>query len=154
MTIRRASRLDARELAGMRWDFKSEDAELDPGQREWFLDRQLTWFTDALDGDWAAWVAEIDGRLRGQVWVRLVHKVPSPAPGPTEIGYVTNFWVTPPLRGQGIGKELLAAMIHWAERMPLEALVVWPSDNWVPDYEQAGFRSDRVLQLPLRLPES
>lgn len=149
MKIRRATRYDARDLAGLRWDFKAEAADLDPEDRERFLDRQLTWFADALAGEWVAFVAEDDARLIGQVFVRVVDKVPSPAPGPTAIGYVTNFWVRPDRRGQGIGGALLDAVRSWADTMPLEALVVWPSDNWVPDYEQAGFHSDAVLQLPL-----
>ena len=37
-------------------------------------------------------------------------EVPSPVPAPTAIGYVTNFWVMPAERSQGVGAELLAAM--------------------------------------------
>lgn len=148
-TIRKAERSDARELAGLRWDATAEGGDLDPGDREQFMDRQLSWFLDALAGDWVAFVAEADGRLVGQLFVQECHEVPSPTPGPTAIGYVTNFWVRPDLRGRGIGRRLLAEMRTWADSRPLEALVVWPTENWVPDYEHAGFRSDRVLQLPL-----
>lgn len=149
-TVRRATRADARALAGMRWDFKAEDGDLDPAGREAFLDRQLTWFTDALESDWRVWVAEREGRLVGQVFLRVVGKVPSPVPGAAELGYVTNFWVAPALRGRGIGTALLEALREWARKVPLDTLVVWPSEAAVPHYERAGFRAGEVLQLPIR----
>jgi len=49
VTVRRATRDDARELAGRRWDFRAEDHDLGAETREPFLDRQLTWFAEALE---------------------------------------------------------------------------------------------------------
>jgi len=52
------------------------------------------------------------GQLRGvhAIQRHVVDKVPSPVPAPTVIRYVTNFWVMPAERSQGVGTELLAAM--------------------------------------------
>lgn len=147
VVVRQAEPGDARELAGIRWDVKADGADLDRATREAFIDRQTTWFTLAMAGDWTVFVAQDGLDLCGQVLVRVVDKAPSPLPGATVIGYVTNFCVTPPRRDEGIDGRLLDAMRSWAERVPLEALVVWASDESVPDYERAGFRGDEVLQL-------
>jgi GNAT superfamily N-acetyltransferase len=62
---------------------------------------------------------------------------------------VTNFYVVPEHRGAGIGGRLLDATTAWAGRRRLDALVVWPSDASVADYERVGFSAGQVLQLPL-----
>ena len=110
MVVREAVATDARRLAGMRWDVKAEDGGLDPETREAWVDRHTTWFKDAVTGDWQVFVAEDGLRLCGHVFVRVVDKAPSPQPGATAIGYVTNFYVVPDRRGAGIGDRLLDAM--------------------------------------------
>ncbi|QNN52934.1 GNAT family N-acetyltransferase [Nocardioides mesophilus] len=149
VTIRRAVRSDARELAGMRWDRAAEDQPLDPDDRETFLDRQLTWFAEALENGWVAWVLEQDNRLCGQVFVNVVDTVPSPVPGPAGVGYVTNLWVAPGLRGQRRGAELLEAAREWAVTVPLASLVVRPSAEATALFTGAGFRDGGMLHLPL-----
>jgi len=148
--IRGAVASDARQLAALRWDLHAEDIPLDPSRREPFIDRHTRWFADALKGDWVAWVAEDSGRLYGHVFVRRVDRVPSPRDGASAIGYVTNFWVIPSMRKQGIGGELLRQMRAWAEGVPLAALVVWPSDASLRNYEDVGFTAGEVLQLPIK----
>ena len=149
VVVREAVATDARRLAGMRWDVKAEDGGLDPENREAWVDRHTTWFKDAVTGEWQVFVAEDGLRLCGHVFVRVVDKAPSPQPGATAIGYVTNFYVVPDRRGAGIGDRLLDAMTTWAGLKALDALVVWPSDESVANYERAGFSGGEVLQLPV-----
>ena len=149
VVVREAVATDARRLAGMRWDVKAEEGGLDPGTREAWVDRHTTWFKDAVAGEWQVFVAEDGLQLYGHVFVRVVDKAPSPQPGPTAIGYVTNFYVVPERRGAGIGGRLLDATTAWAGGERLDALVVWPSDASVADYERVGFSAGQVLQLPL-----
>jgi GNAT superfamily N-acetyltransferase len=149
VVLREAVATDARRLAGMRWDVKAEDGGLDPETREGWVDRHTTWFKDAVTGDWQVFVAEDGLRLCGHVFVRVVAKAPSPRPGATAIGYVTNFYVVPDRRGAGIGDRLLQAMTAWAGRGDLDVLVVWPSDESVAHYERVGFSGGEVLQLPV-----
>jgi ribosomal protein S18 acetylase RimI-like enzyme len=149
VVVREAVATDARRLAGMRWDVMAEDGGLDPETREAWVDRHTTWFKDAVTGDWQVFVAEDGLRLCGHVFVRVVDKAPSPQPGATAIGYVTNFYVVADRRGAGIGDRLLEAMTAWAGRGELDVLVVWPSDASVAHYERVGFSGGEVLQLPL-----
>jgi ribosomal protein S18 acetylase RimI-like enzyme len=152
--VREAVATDARRLAGMRWDVEAEDGGLDPESREAWVDRHTTWFKDAVTGEWQVFVAEDGLRLCGHVFVRVVDKAPSPRPGATAIGYVTNFYVVPERRGQGIGDRLLEAMTAWADRGELDVLVVWPSDESVAHYERVGFSGGEVLQLPVSRAEA
>ena len=147
--VRAAVATDARRLAAMRWDLKADDGGLDAETREAWVDRHTTWFKDAVSGDWQVFVAEEGLRLCGHVFVRVVDQAPSPQPGPTAIGYVTNFYVLPGRRGVGIGGRLLEAMTAWAGRRALDTLVVWPSDEAVAAYERVGFSGGEVLQLPV-----
>lgn len=149
VVVREAVGTDARRLAGMRWDVKAEEGGLDPATREAWVDRHTTWFKDAVAGDWQVFVAEDGLQLCGHVFVRVVDKAPSPQPGATAIGYLTNFYVVAERRGAGIGGRLLDAITAWAGRKRLDALVVWPSDASVADYERVGFTAGQVLQLPL-----
>jgi len=102
VVVREAVATDARRLAGMRWDVKAEEGGLDPGTREAWVDRHTTWFKDAVAGEWQVFVAEDGLQLYGHVFVRVVDKAPSPQPGPTAIGYVTNFYVVPEHWGTGV----------------------------------------------------
>ncbi len=149
VVVRRAVRFDARELAGMRWDRTAEETDLDPQDREDFLDRRVTWFADALEDGWAVWVAEEDGRLRGQVFLRVVQKVPSPVNPHGALGYLSNLWVAPELRRRGLAGRLLEAAREWAQFEPLDLLVVWPTPQTQALLDQAGFRGSDVLHLPL-----
>src|SRR5262245_30879416 len=57
-------------------------------------------------------------------------------------GRVGGTWVTPSHRRQGIGKELLAAVISWAQEQRLERLRLWAPAASTPAlalYRQAGF---------------
>ena len=149
--IRRAMFADAAELARLRWDFSPDEvaaggqpyAEFAAGFAE-FLRAALA------DGGWTVWVAERDGRLVANVYVRLVPKVPRPGRFGQVYGYVTNVYAEPDARNQGIGSALLRAVIAWARERRLEFLIVWPAEESVRFYERAGFRrSEDALELHL-----
>jgi GNAT superfamily N-acetyltransferase len=53
-------------------------------------------------------------------------------------GYLTNCYVLPPYRKEGVGSGLLDAVKGWAEAQRLELLVVWPSERSYPFYERSG----------------
>jgi ribosomal protein S18 acetylase RimI-like enzyme len=144
--IRRATLDDAEALARLRWDFRVEQGT--PASRTFdaFAEEFRGFAADALaDGTlWRAWVAEVAGRLVGCVWLQFVEKIPHPGRGRGErpIAYVTNVYVEPTLRDQGLGARLLGvAMAEAREREAAEA-VVWPTPRSVSFYRRAGFGAE------------
>ncbi len=146
MRLRSATSDDADELARLRWDFRVEQETPVARSFEDFVEEFRAFAASVLaDGTpWQAWVAEDEGRLVGCAWIQLVEKVPHPSRGRWErpIAYVTNVYVEPALRDEGLGARLLdAAMAHAREHEAAEA-VVWPTPRSVTFYRRAGFGSE------------
>jgi N-acetylglutamate synthase-like GNAT family acetyltransferase len=144
--IRRATPGDADELARLRWDFRVEHGTRVSPTFEAFAEEFRAFTTDVLaDGTrWRAWVAQDEGRLVGCAWLQIVEKVPHPSRGRWErpIAYVTNVYVEPALRDEGLGTRLLdAAITHAREHEAAEA-VVWPTPRSASFYRRAGFGSE------------
>lgn len=139
VTVRRAEPRDARGLARLRWQFRPEDQtgrSLDQFSREF-----EEWLVAALASDWMAAVADAgSGTLVGCVFLRSVSKVPNPGARDRAWGYVTNSYVAPGYRGQGIGGRLLDVVIAAARERSHEFLIVWPAEEAVSLYARAGFR--------------
>jgi len=146
--IRRAVADDALLLARMRFEFKREDTDGTPAPvaEAVFVDAAGPWLRERLENEsWLAWVAEADGQVCGQVFLQVIEKVPDPYPGPTVLGYVTNFYVTPAHRGQGLGRLLLDALNTHTRAENFDTLVVWPSERSAPLYERTGFATPQEL---------
>ena len=78
------------------------------------------------------------------MWLQFVEKIPHPSRDRWErpIAYVTNVYVEPSLRDEGLGGRLLdAAMTYAREREAAEA-VVWPTPRSVSFYRRAGFGAE------------
>ena len=114
MRLRSATSDDADELARLRWDFRVEQGTPVARSFEDFVEEFRAFAATVLaDGTpWQAWVAEDEGRLVGCAWLQLVEKVPHPSRGRWErpIAYVTNVYVEPSLRDEGLGARLLDAL--------------------------------------------
>jgi ribosomal protein S18 acetylase RimI-like enzyme len=141
--IRRATGDDAGELARLRWDFRVEQGT--PASRTFdaFADEFRAFASDVLaDGTpWQAWVAEDEERLVGCVWLQFVEKIPHPSRVRWErpITYVTNVYVEPALRDEGLGARLLDAAMAYAREHEAAEAVVWPTPRSVSFYRRAGF---------------
>jgi GNAT superfamily N-acetyltransferase len=151
--IRRAVPDDASALAELRFAFKQEDNESTPPPMPTatFTDVAEPWLRERLEnGTWLAWLAEVDTQICGHVFLHLIEKLPDPYPGPALLGYVTNFYVTPPHRAQGLGRQLLDALHTYASANQLDTLIVWPSERSAPLYNRAGFtQPHELLELPV-----
>ena len=90
-------------------------------------------------GRWVVWIAEVDGAIVSHAFVGTIEKIPRPVAGHRAIGYLTNVYTRPALRGRGIGGLVLDAVTGWALESDLELLVVWPSDASVQHYGRHGF---------------
>jgi GNAT superfamily N-acetyltransferase len=152
MLYRLATNSDLLELAGMRWDLRTEVHPAPAGAtREDFIPACLEFLREALaNGRWAVWVAEEDGQLVSQIYVQRIRKIPRPGKLLAEFGYVTNVYTRPAYRDRGVGAALLAQVKQWAQREKLEMLILWPSQRAVPFYLRAGFSpSPEALECPI-----
>jgi ribosomal protein S18 acetylase RimI-like enzyme len=152
--IRAATPDDADELARLRWDFRIEHGTPVDRSFDDFVHEFRGFATDVLaDGSpWRAWVADDGDRLVGCVWFQLVEKVPHPSRRRWErpIGYVTNVYVQPALRNEGLGGRLMDEALGFAREREVAEVVVWPSARSVSFYRRAGFgREDAPLLLDL-----
>lgn len=139
VTVRRAEPKDASELARLRWEFRPEDQ---PNQGLDEFSREFEhWFAEASVSDWMAAVADDGGgALVGCAFLRSVGKVPNPGRRDRAWGYVTNSYVAPAHRRQGVGGRLLELVIAAARERGHEFLIVWPSEEALSFYARAGFK--------------
>ena len=138
---RPATEQDLPAVADLRWRLQTYDPSIwdEPARLGFVEDFVSLARADPRASDSFHWVASEDGRLVGAMTVILVRKVPKPSELDKRWGYLTNCYVLPEKRDQGVGASLLAAIKSWATEVGLEMLVVWPSERAYPFYERAGF---------------
>ncbi len=145
--IRRATPDDAPVLAELRWEFRA--GRVAPVEdHDAFIERCTVWMRRELaDSAWRAWVAIQDGRIVGQVWTDLIHKVPNPVGERERHAYLSNLYVQPSARG-GVGTALLEAALDWARANGIDRVVLWPSQRSVTLYRRHQFARDAdVMEL-------
>lgn len=153
ITLRQAELRDVAQLARLRWEFSSDEVRDSRQNFPQFLGGFTEFLNDALSGgEWYIWVAERDGKIIANIYVRIIPKVPRPGRFLAKHGYVTNVYVTPAERNTGIGSELLKQVIEWALERKLESLFLWPSEASTKFYQRHGFtRSTDVMELHIEL---
>jgi GNAT superfamily N-acetyltransferase len=82
-----------------------------------------------------------DGKqLLGHVCVQLFEKIPNPVKDEPELhAYVTNFYVVPEMRDQGLGKRLLKKALSWGRCRGTDAVILWASPTSKSLYRRCGF---------------
>jgi GNAT superfamily N-acetyltransferase len=138
--VRQGTLEDAPELARLRWRFRDELGTAEE-PLEVFRERFNRFLESAFAGGaWAAFVADVDGRLVGSAYVQIVQKVPVPNDLERHaFGYLTNVYVEPEARSGGLGARLVEAAVAWAGEHEPDALVLWPNEASVRFWERAGF---------------
>lgn len=146
--IRAAVPDDAPALARLRYDFRASLA--DPSESvDSFTERCTDWMASRLrdEARWRAWIAERDGRIVGTIWLGSIEKIPNPASEPESYGYITNTYVVPEARGEGIGESLVTEAVRWCEARGVHAIVLWSTRRSAPLYRRHGFAEpDRLLE--------
>jgi GNAT superfamily N-acetyltransferase len=125
--IRLARSSDCRGLAEMRYRFRTE-TESATETKSRFMRRCTSWMrTHFRSGSyrWRCWVAEDDKRLLGHVCVQLVEKIPNPVNEPELHAYLTNFYVIPEMRDQGLGQKMLSKALSWCRTRETDAVILW-----------------------------
>lgn len=149
--VRSARPDDAQALAELRWEFRA-GRSTPIEDRELFLARCAAWMRAQLAtrDSWRAWVAELDVRIVGQVWIHEIQKLPNPVGERERHAYLSNLYVAPGARG-GVGTRLLGAAIDWCETMAVDSILLQPTPRSRPLYLRHGF-SERAGFLELKLP--
>ncbi|OKP82680.1 GNAT family N-acetyltransferase [Paenibacillus sp. P32E] len=146
ITIREAAPADAGMLSEIRLQIDGETENLDREQGEAYMDAagfEELILNDAANLKNLFLVAEIDGRLagfsrcEGTSLKRLSHQVEF------GIGVLQEYW------GVGIGSQLLAASIHWAEASGIRKItlkVLETNNKAIALYQKLGFEEEGLLK--------
>jgi GNAT superfamily N-acetyltransferase len=149
LSVRRAGPADVEAWARLRVALmRSEDllAGVDVAALEASIVR---WLRDRLDSpSFGAFVAEVDGRVVGSGGISI-YDIP-PGPGlATREAYVMSMFTEPDVRGQGVARAVLTALLDFA-RSAGGVGRVWLRASAIgrPVYVRAGFEPrDSYLQL-------
>ena len=151
--VRAAGLRDVDALAQLRWDFRSEDDGETPctSFAEFAIHYARFFNAGFASSERAYFVAELNGKLIGNIACHVVALVPRPCRLDDACGVITDNYVRPEHRDGGIGSALLSAAVDWARMRDLELVIVWPSDRARPFYARNGF-SERteIMEMVLR----
>lgn len=110
------------------------------------------YFTDAIsNGSYVSAVAELDGRLVSANGLIIYNKPPSITDGIGRVGYISNVYTRPELRGRGIAGELMNLIVDYAREAKLDKLHLGATDSGLGVYERVGFKAPGFPQLEMKL---
>ena len=129
--VRMAEESDTAAIAALRARWTGgEDPELEARMAAWL----------GAEGDRrTTWLAELDGVPVGMASLFEYRRMPKPGRDDSRWGYVSNMFVREDVRGRGIGRALLDAVIAAAGERGYARLVLSPSERALPFYRRAGF---------------
>jgi GNAT superfamily N-acetyltransferase len=126
--IRFAMPGDSHALADLRYRFRAE-TEPATETKSLFVRRCRSWMKKRLfasSSPWRCWVLDDGDQLLGHICVQLFEKIPNPASDEAELhAYVTNFYVVPEMRNQGLGEKLLKKALSWCRAQRTDAIILW-----------------------------
>src|SRR5262245_27808477 len=135
--VRRATQSDAERLARLRFEFRGPRAPNVESEAE-FLTRCAAWMYSRLTPSsiWRVWLVERNGEPAGAVWLQIVEKLPNPTSEPELHAYLSNFYVRPAYRNDGIGSALLRTALLECTRLDVDSVFLWPSARSRSLYER------------------
>lgn len=147
--IRRADQADAPALARLRRYWAEEDGAtaVEPG----FDQRFATWFA-GQQGSRVAFVAEQDGEVIGMMHLAVFERMPRPGRPDSRWGYLSNAFVLPAHRDDGVGAALADAVLGHAKERGCVRVVLSPTERAVPFYRRAGFGPATMLMAQVLRP--
>lgn len=150
-TIRRAVDTDLAAIARLRREsaLEQDGEHTDPG----FEERFAAWFAQESSRR-IMWLAEVGGRPVGAMNLAVFERMPRPGRPPSHWGYLGHTFVLSAYRNQGIGSQLLHAVLSYADEHDFARVVLSPSQRSIPFYERAGFgpASELLVWTPRALP--
>ena len=142
--IRRASDADLPTVARLRREsaVEQDGGHADPS----FEERFAAWYARESPRR-VVWLAEVDGRPVGAMNLSVFERMPRPGRAPSRWGYLGNAFVLAAYRNQGIGRQLLDAVLGYASENGFVRVVLSPAARSIPFYERAGFGAADALML-------
>ena len=142
--IRRAEAADVAAIAWLRrqWTQEQQSVDDDPG----FDERLAAWFARESSRR-ITWLAEADARPVAMMNLVIFERMPRPGRALSRWGYLSNAFVLAAHRNQGIGRQLVTAVLSYADENGFVRVVLSPSERSVPFYERAGFGPADALML-------
>jgi GNAT superfamily N-acetyltransferase len=143
-TIQQAVDADLAAVAQLRreWTLEQDGEYTDPGYGERFA----AWFARESSRR-ITWLAEVDGRFVGMMNLAVFERMPRPGRVPSRWGYLGNAFVLAAYRNQGIGGQLIHAVLSYADENSFARVVLSPSERSIPFYKRAGFGPANELLL-------
>jgi GNAT superfamily N-acetyltransferase len=133
--IRVATTADVGALVELRRRWGDErGAAVDEG----FGERFRAWFA-AEAHQRSFWLAEDDGEPIGMANLLTFERMPTPGRDAGRWGYLGNMYVVADHRDRGVGRQLLEALVTFADDRGLVRIVLSPSERSVAFYRRAGF---------------
>ncbi|MBP3950207.1 GNAT family N-acetyltransferase [Bacillus suaedae] len=143
MNIRLAEGKDCKQLIKLRWDSTiefDEKNEIEEALYDDFEKECQAFLENALTSDqWFIWVAEENGKIVSNIYIKLIQKVPRPGRVTYPFAYMTNVFTTREFRNKGIGSTLLSRIKEWTRVNKYEFIIVWPSDDSINYYKKNGY---------------
>jgi|SRR5215475_259374 len=140
--IRLARSADSHALADLRYRFRNETERAMETKRR-FLRRCTSWMKKRFrssSSPWRCWVLDDGKQLLGHVCVQLFEKIPNPIHDEPELhAYITNFYVVPEMRRQGLGRRLLNKALSWCYARGTDAIILWATPGSKALYRRCGF---------------
>ena len=142
--IHQAGDADVEALIRLRQEWTNEQ---DPGDADPdFAERFADWFARE-SAHRITWLADAGGRPAGMMNLTIFDRMPRPGRAPSRWGYLGNAFVLAAYRNQGIGRQLLGAVLRYADESGLVRVVLSPSERSVPFYQRGGFGPADALMI-------
>jgi GNAT superfamily N-acetyltransferase len=146
MQVRKGTAADAPVLAGLQWQWRTEEQPQPSTDRAAFLKYFSAWVMDHVSSH-LPFVVEVEGRVVAMAWLMLGSRVPTPTAMDRPTGDIQSVYVVPELRNRGLGAALIDAVLQEAQDRELERVTVHSGDRALPFYLRSGFADDhRWLQ--------
>ncbi|GAA1714672.1 hypothetical protein GCM10009765_74510 [Fodinicola feengrottensis] len=123
-------------------DISDPTADWMRGMSDWY-DRKLR--TDSF----AAFVAQQENTVAGGCSVWLLDGLPRTGNPSGLRAYVGGMYVYPSARGQGVARQLLAAVLDWSRTKGIGIAELHATSMGAPLYESVGFQPATNYRLPL-----
>ena len=105
------------------------------------------WLEAHMDGDFVAWLAEIDGMPAGTAAILWYPHPPGPRSLSGLEAYILNVYTKPEFRRRGIARALMARVIAEARAVGIGRIWLRASREGRPLYEELGFGASNYFEL-------